>query len=370
MKISLKTFLFFACASPLLIQCGSVFLSPEDKPPTSSVANEPYSGPLRGQVVPSRDANRYMVHLQWTVKPERAALTLFRKELPNGTALEIESLPPDSSSWIDAQVEGGKSYEYRLQGAGTDEVSVVAIPKDLEFRGGIVVLTESIRASRLFLLQGTELVIEDRDITIEVDEIVSEDGTISTFPNGNQAPVNQNGRNGGRLTLSANSLTGTLKVKMDGEKGGKGLPGINGNPGQRGTQGYHAIFRCYGINNTITECPAETVRARSQILSCVRTPSDGSIGTPGSAGGNGGTGRNGGNRGHATVSIRTFNPQNLIVSASPGEGGPGGDAGRGGPGGEGGLPGYEVFGVCPAQNGPQGPNGADGQPGIPGQPGQ
>lgn len=196
------------------------------------------------------------------------------------------------------------------------------------------------------------LIIGDNWLHIQTNELISNHGAIITFPEGQKASDERNGRNGGTLFLEAKiAAQGILNVILRGEDGGKGAPGdkpgpeLNGKDnnqsGEPGTQ-HPGVICKYG--------------------------KAGGPGEEGKQGHQGKTGMNGGDTG--TMQIKIGEDKGLMISVEkiPGAYGEGG---QGGQGGQGGLNGPRGFSACDinigarsrAEKGKEGPPGDHGQAG-------
>jgi hypothetical protein len=203
--------------------------------------------------------------------------------------------------------------------------------------------------SSLRIDSGT-IITNGGDLTIEVNNLSSDNGSIRDFANPQQPRQNAGGLGGGRVTLIVyGTVSGRLSVDMRGQDGAPGSNGTNGSKGPKGARGDNAS---------------------SGVVDCHRGAGAGGKGGTGTAGTNGGDGYSGGNGG--VLIVRSASPERartLIgdVLVEGGDGGPGGVGGKGGPGGDGGDGGSPV-GLC-SGGGPNGPPGDPGPDGISGKAG-
>ncbi|XGC82325.1 hypothetical protein ACES2L_07510 [Bdellovibrio bacteriovorus] len=200
------------------------------------------------------------------------------------------------------------------------------------------------------------------DIEIIATRIFANDGAIETFSisEAEATPSGQNGKNGGKILLTAETGIGKLTVNLRGTKGGKGTKGTSRTPSERGAD---------GANGTSAEWRTEW--GFPPRLVCTKKATSGLPGEKGPNGDPGQNGGNGGNSGAAFLFFETVSNFNLTVNRYPGRAGEGGDGGDGGPGGKGGAPGYDIFecssNVTAGADGPpgdQGARGLDGKPGM------
>ncbi|MBK3404176.1 hypothetical protein H0176_22220 [Methylorubrum populi] len=195
-------------------------------------------------------------------------------------------------------------------------------------------------------LDGGSLVTNGGDLVVEVNNLVSDNGTLIATP----TPDGAAGRGGGRVLIIVHGrITGRLGVDLRGARGADGTPGSAGAGGGKGPTGDNAA---------------------SGLADCSRGAGRGGKGGPGLAGGDGAAGRPGGNGGVLIVRAADLAAAkrviaDAVVTAGPGgRGGPGGQGGPGGPGGDGGSPRGWCSGGGPG--GPQGDQGPTGRPGADG----
>lgn len=161
---------------------------------------------------------------------------------------------------------------------------------------------------------------------------------------GGQGPKGSPGRDGSTVAITVYgdiSGSGSLRLLLTGEAGGRGGPGGPGGNGGRGGNGHNGSDYLFG---------------------CRSGPGPGRDGGDGGVGGPGGRGGDGGNGGLAILSPNLAAWTSLLVQGgSGGRGGPGGD---GGLGGEGGSRGHRTT-YCTTRQ-PGGNRGADGRDGSDG----
>jgi len=212
---------------------------------------------------------------------------------------------------------------------------------------------------RLVLKSGAQFITQGLNLRLEIDELISDNGVIQTFPDDQRAPVGQEGRSGGHLELVVGHATGKFNVKMLGEQGGEGIPGKDPDESLRGPKGPNGnnVIIC-NVGGNITG-----------IFIC-KQPSSGGAGGQGLPGFPGGIGFKGGDSGTALIKIAsTDDGFELHTERKSGAGGIGGLGGAGGLGGFGGDPGDKKWLnviVTTGPQGPQGPRGPTGNKGLDG----
>lgn len=253
----------------------------------------------------------------------------------------------------------GCGVEVRDKNAETAHTS-----NDLVVDGEYIVPTPKIEAQqttlhydRLVLNEGAKFVTNGMNLRLEVSELDSKGGMITTFPDNKVTPIGVNGRSGGNLEIVVGHAMGQLQLLMRGEDGGRGIEGAAPTETLRGPKGAKG-----------TNCSA----AGTLMCTGAGNGQAGGVGQPGFIGGGG---FKGGDSGTATLTVATATNFSLSMSEVPGSGGHGGPGGAGGPGGFGGdpggnpisplLPSYpQTFMGPPGPQGPQGPEGAPGAAGI------
>ncbi len=368
-----------------LAGCG--ILNKDSHSPSTTAPRPPLSPKedtrgLSATLIEGAAPQAFQVHLKWPELPESAeAWTLLREsKTRNRTALGI--LEKGTREFIDNDVQPGEFCRYLLIEGTTVESArafraEIAIPRDLEIQGSKTFRTIS-GIHRLFLRAGSTLIAEEGALEINVDEIVSEGATITSFLQDAVPPQGQAGRSGGYLVIKAAKGNGILFVNGRGERGGAGQPGVPGVAGTVGAQGtpfkmqlsaelrksrwsefIDAAVLLHDLRNKPLNDP------HWQNLECLTPPGNGQPGTSGGKGGQGFTGNRGGDG--AKIFAHIQNPSGIEIrpTSLPGLGGKGGAGGPGGIGGPGGGPGVrDPAHFCPAaQSGLQGPMGPLGDEG-------
>ncbi len=207
---------------------------------------------------------------------------------------------------------------------------------------------------RIVLARGAFITTGGQDVRIEIGELVSDQGTIQTFAEGQKAEIGRDGRSGGKIELIVGRASGKLHLELRGEEGGDGANGKDPDESLRGTKGYSGANASYSgsfeYGHTL-QSPAK----------------DGGRGGPGLPGFPGGNGGRGGNTGIASIKILEAGEFDLVAQKLPGFGGAKGIGGKGGPGGFGGDPGKDTLAQGSARvYASPGPQGADGPAGSSG----
>jgi hypothetical protein len=192
-----------------------------------------------------------------------------------------------------------------------------------------------------------------RDVLINTNEFISENGVISTFGKNTKAPSDVKGRNGGLLIIKAKKATGSLAFELRGENGGDGRDGEpytqRANSGGNGADGLSEHWDS----------------DRGSKSYCSRQPENGKPGTTGSKGRAGSNGKAGGNSGVLQLEVSDVSPEFHFTIQK--EAGIAGINGKGGPGqlaGLGGQPGKSAFNCNNAKPGPEGKSGERGLDGV------
>lgn len=395
-KIVLKTaqLLPLIFMAVLIFGCQSNNDSDDDLNPEVASAPKPSAAQFNAALNPTEVPNKYQVVLSWGSNPSARGWIISRAEEGEDDALAVQlsTLDKSTKSFIDNKVEPGKTYRYLLtlidsaQYTPLHKVSV-AVPKDLEVKGTLN-SKEISGINRLFLNADSKIQVPPEGMVISVNELVSNNGVIETFPDGQTAPALTRGLSAGNVTIRAQTGRGILHIISRGERGGKGAKGGSGGPGNKGPSGsngecgYHGEKHvCEDTERNIYENMkreaagsgqlAEIFRAHLGRFYCKNETANGGLGQMGAQGGKGGTGSQGGDTGSIYVRIELPSEIQIKPQVLPGRGGAGGEGGIGGPGGPGGDPGRPDHldlckGASPGPVGPQGPTGPEGDTGAEG----
>jgi hypothetical protein len=367
---------------------------------TQGCAPKPRVGtgnPLTAEIAAGEKANTYSVHLRWDVNQEPSFWLVHRKrEGQIGDSEQIASVQGNCRNADDTSAQSGTTYTYYLGAVNADHYLLttkltVTIPKDFEVTGAMKPPLEGLVGfNRLIFLPGSRLVTDGADLKVEVNEILSEEGVIETFPTDNKSAFGKPGRNGGEISVKAKIGKGILHIFGRGQTGGDGVMGKPGFTGRRGFPGYPATAT-HGDLQRPCECGAIAEALKKEMGNPVLAALSGAgmqffllranhhclkEATPGIDGFEGGPGWDGekGSRGgdSSRIYLEVENTSELLVKAYPipGQGGTGGSGGQGGEGGPGGSPGNherDPFGNCQETPwGAVGQKGAQGQRGLSG----
>ncbi len=223
-----------------------------------------------------------------------------------------------------------------------------------------------LKFARLEILQGSTVIVGNRDVTIVVGELVGSGGKIRSYLNGEgdgqpgadataigqQGFAGANGQNAGNVQIIVlGSASGATRIELSGGQGGIGGSGGIGVQGAPGATG---------------------VPSSSSLFDCRRGGGQGERGHAGQSGAVGGQGGKGGNGGNLTVVVSEgaqVSSGAFDFSGKGGigaRGGAGGVGGAGGPGGAGGRGSTHCHGGANGPQGEIGPNGPNGTDGIAG----
>lgn len=307
---------------------GCAFKSGPEAPaavPLTTLEKAGSEGPVAWEVIATPEPHRYRV--QWKL-PEAFATQTLRLRRESGAG-EFQELPVEadaSGTVVDETVKDAEVYRYELisiTDASPGPVSLarwtVGIPRDEVVAGVRTVASLPPKIGRLFLEPGSVLRTDGQNLTLEFEEIYSNEGLIESWAPEATAAPGVGGRSGGNLVLKIRRGSGRLHVLFRGERGGQGgtgVMGVAGAPGERGTAG---IMHPWGFP------------------SCVPQPGAGQPGGNGGVGGRGGRGLPGGGSGHVEVQMTESSPIDIQPELVGGAGGAGGQGGPGGPGGRGGA---------------------------------
>jgi hypothetical protein len=242
--------------------------------------------------------------------------------------------------------------EEASSGPGASRIQQLSALPELNIAGVLQLASPSekrILSASTLRFDGGTFVTNGGDVTIEVNNLIADNGSIHAFEN----PVGATG-NAGRLVITVyGKVLGRLGINLSGQRGRDAEPGM---PGPKGSKGAH------GAN------PA------SGMFDCQRGAEAGGKGGKGLPGKDGLAGGSGGNGGTLIVRAVNIEAAKEVISnprASGGPGGAGGAPGKGGEGGDGGDGGSPV-GFCTGAGptGPQGDRGPDGKAGSSGMDGK
>jgi len=186
------------------------------------------------------------------------------------------------------------------------------------------------------------LFIQDFSGKIVIENLVSTNGTLQTFPTGQRADFGQNGRSVGDFEVNVINGSGRLNIIAIAESGGDGLPGQDPDESLRGRPG-HIGEPAHFLSSGTSNCNGVSgLCIRSDLYEC-RQP--GAAGTMGGSGLRGYPGHDAGDGGSVKpVKVTSYTAQvdfsflgRYGQKGLGGQGGAGGFGGNGGPGGDGGV---------------------------------
>lgn len=341
--------LLFLAVLVLIVSCGW-----DGEKPVATLTVDGFIGVVKETPSP----NQYEVLLSWEPLSDGVAWVIQRQHKDPSPKL-VATLEPKVRQYVDSPVTAGETYRYFLGVLDGEEYRVLqevslTIPRDLQVTGSEVI-ERTDGFNRLFFGPEGRLITYGRATVISVNEIISENGAIETFPETQRAGFEKPGRDGGRITIRAKTGRGVLRILARGEKGGTGIQGAPGKTGFTGRDGYHGecveVPRIHPERGSIL---GYTIECRSQTGDGVRGGGgyDGNPGNPGMPGG-----------ASARIYVQIDDPSRIQIKpyAITGQGGPGGPGGPGGIGGPGGAAGIRNCNECRAAfPGSQGPQGKPG----------
>lgn len=206
------------------------------------------------QLIATDEPNKYVTHISWT-KNLGAIQILVNNEIIFKTSGAITS--------FDDYVEGGQIANYEIQQvdsankAITQEKKKIEVPKDYIFSGKTVLSDNfSFSGGRLFLLSSALIQTQGFGFKVEVDQIISEDSSIETYPSGIKETYEKNGLSAGNINLKSRTALGSLSVSMRGTSGGDGRGsmchssfGLNCNASSGGRGGDGGYFSLTLVEN-------------------------------------------------------------------------------------------------------------------------
>lgn len=335
---------------------------------------------LQALLVEKEDPNSFEVHIELNNLPRDGQALVLRRKDGAGNQTQLDLLSSQATEYTDSTVKAGTKYTYgvaNLKSDGLEELATadIQVPTDIEIVGAINWPASEITGiNRLFFRKDARLVTQGQQFRIVVRKIISDDGVIESWPDGQTAPRNTAGRSGGLISIETDVGEGRLQVLARGENGGQGLNGSPGGAGAVGPRGNNAEVK------SETDCPFSFIpnfllregpgHCHTQYY-CSRQTGDGGQGNQGFPGTPGARGLPGGDAAEVHILVHADSALQVVHSLLPGQGGAGGIGGPGGPGGGGGPPGSRDSGNrCRAANwgsaGPQGHGGSSGDLGVAG----
>ena len=337
---------------------------------------------FRALLIEQEEPNSFQVRIDLSDFPKYGQALVLRRKDESGKQTQFDLLSSQTDSYTDSAVTAGAKYVYSLASLSSDGLAEVAsteiqIPVDIEIKDVAVWPASEITGiNRLFFRKDSRLVTQGQQFKIVARKIISDDGVIESWPDGQTASPNTPGRAGGLISIETDLGEGRLQVLARGENGGQGSAGGAGGAGAAGPGGNN------GEAKSETDCPFSSGLLANFLNPdrpgrchtrhyCSRPTGDGGAGNRGLPGAQGARGFPGGDAAEVHVLVHADSALQVVQSLLPGRGGLGGIGGPGGPGGAGGPPGTRDRGnLCRAANwgpaGSQGPTGPTGELGIPG----
>ena len=233
----------------------------------------------------------------------------------------------------------------------------------------------------LTLKLGAKILVEDAPLILDLEELISDDGTIQSFAS-ETAQRGMSGQSGRQIRIRAKRARGNLNIMASGQHGGEGQDGTNGRDGAQGPQGVPGIYDVKPDDQLpIPKSAQERVDLKAYYLGkkhgdvnarwdlwffCSQQTGDGGQGVPGEYGHDGQKGGDGGNSSPVFLQIEEGERFQAHVTAELGRGALGGRGGSGGTGGPSGPPGVRDNGDR-CREASLGTKGADGLAGRPGE---
>lgn len=146
------------------------------------------------------------------------------------SSLQYLDLNLENGFFVDLKPVAGRSYKYEMgfieDGHFHSQVGIsVSIPEDLVIQGQMTLNQDTMWSySRIYFLKDSLLRTQQYSLNIQADQIISEAGTIETFPSTGSDPAQ--GRSGGSILVNTKTAMGNLTIVMRGENGAMGAEGL------------------------------------------------------------------------------------------------------------------------------------------------
>ena len=266
-----------------------------------------------------------------------------------------------------------KSEDETLKEGLLSEEEITTIQENIELTENTIIQNKRV------VLDMVEIKTFEYDLFIIADEFISNHATIQNFLDGTTAGREQNGRQGGSVSIESQTARGELKLILNGEDGGfvpkrdiskRQKDRLNG---KAGADGRSAVYRqyCRDIRFPI----GLGINTRSILFDkkcwyeCVAIPTRGQDGKDGKQGFSGHDGKDGGSSG--SFHLKAFNLLDFHLSEIkniPGKASPGGSGSHGGYGGSAGKNGGDSKNLCrdrlsSPRKGDRGDSGSKGKSG-------
>lgn len=197
--------------------------------PMKSTEKESFE--VKFQIKGSTSPHKYLVELSWL--PVDGDVRVLERGVLKGF------VSGQAGFFIDSNLSGGSQASYvvehidsegRVLGAASQ---VIEIPTDLLLEGEIsLTASRKFEAHRVFLSRNLVLRTFHHDLVIITKELWSDGGVIGNFPTDTVAAREGNGRHGGIITIFSEKAMGSLRLLLNGEKGGDGKDGVLSFPGK------------------------------------------------------------------------------------------------------------------------------------------
>lgn len=342
------------------IRCAEIE-SEEDKNKNKgriSVNSKEIKELITARVEPTEEPRKYVVYLSWPKieadKKVRIRLTEVLTTVgPNQTTFAHEVDHNQTLTYLFEVLDSASRIESKFS-------KLVIIPQDLVFgeaKGRDLTEDIKLKAKRAFFLSKSEFSTNGFKFDLEVEELISDNGTLQTYPESSKAEPDLHGKAAGDVQIKARSASGKLKVFMRGQHGGDGANGAaHINAAASGAQSGEGESHC-------TCGPSCHKNNSPPVCTCKKVGVAGGTGATGAPGNSGGNAGNGGSTGRLTVLVQDGREFDLQYVRKPGLAGLPGKGSKGQLGGAGGP--KRKRGECVGPAGASGKNGPDGQDGHP-----
>ncbi|MCH2534721.1 MAG: hypothetical protein MK008_09800 [Bdellovibrionales bacterium] len=233
-----------------------------------------------------------------------------RHYLKNGKVV-IENVTPMTEFKVDlGRVDGGQFI------AATTEVVEspydIKITEDFEVSDDIKLFFEGKPINRLIINEEHPIVTQGRDVILNIKKLISNKGTIRTFPEGSKAPDNKHGLSGGNIELNIEKAEGQLEVILSGQNAGE----VTNLPNNEWNIDNLSPIHCAA--RRLTPPTSATCLEFEVGYRAICSGKDGLKGLDG---------RNGGDSGNLRITIKDsedFQLKHTFIKSNPSTGGPGG----------------------------------------------
>ena len=314
------------------------------------------------------------------------------KELPF-TNEDVQSLASISENQAESIPSEETTNEENLESLSLEIKSEDETPEEQSLsEEEITTISENMELTENTIIQNKKVVLDmveiktfEHDLFIIADEFISNHATIQNFPDGTTASREQNGRQGGSVSIESQIARGELKLILNGEDGGS-VPSRdiskrqkNKLIGKAGANGRSAVYQqyCRDVYLPISFGLFGSIPLGEQCwYECVAPPTRGQNGEDGRQGFSGHDGKDGGSSGSFHLKASTLLDFHLSdIKNIPGKGSSRGRGSRGGYGGRAGKNGGDWKNLCQyrlstprrgdkGDRGPRGKSGNDGKKGT------